>query len=158
MSSVTRGASAVVLASRLDGRLHQASLARLTTPGMDVVSACIPLLLLQPAPPHRRHVGVPVNAAASRFAATWLAAEAGMSLRLLSPPPHGVAPWRLEQSRTPPPPPSWRRQGTDRGPFGRGQLKRANSTNVLDEGLRIGGVGRQMNLKVRSVKQGVYRK
>jgi hypothetical protein len=27
-------------------------------------------------------------------------------------------------------------------------LTRANSTNVLDEGLRIGGIGRQMNLKV----------
>jgi hypothetical protein len=31
-----------------------------------------------------------------------------------------------------------------------------NSTNVLDEGLRIGGVGRRMNSKVKSVKQGVY--
>jgi hypothetical protein len=33
-----------------------------------------------------------------------------------------------------------------------------NSTNVLDEGLRIRGVGRRMNLKVKSVKQGVYQK
>jgi hypothetical protein len=32
------------------------------------------------------------------------------------------------------------------------------STNALDEGLRIGGVGRWMNSKVKSVKQGVYRK
>jgi hypothetical protein len=30
--------------------------------------------------------------------------------------------------------------------------------NVLDEGLRIGGIGRRMNSKVKSVKQGVYRK
>jgi hypothetical protein len=37
-------------------------------------------------------------------------------------------------------------------------LTRANSTNVLDEGLRIGEIGRQMNSKVKSVKQGVYRK
>jgi hypothetical protein len=37
-------------------------------------------------------------------------------------------------------------------------VTRVNSTNVLDEGLRIGGVGRRMNSKVRSVKQGVYRK
>jgi hypothetical protein len=28
-------------------------------------------------------------------------------------------------------------------------LTRVNSTNVLDEGLRIGGRGRQMNLKVK---------
>jgi hypothetical protein len=38
------------------------------------------------------------------------------------------------------------------------QLTRVNSTNVLDEGLRIMGVGHRMNSKVRSVKQGVYRK
>jgi hypothetical protein len=37
-------------------------------------------------------------------------------------------------------------------------VTRANSTNVLDEGLRIREIGRQMNLKVKSVKQGVYRK
>jgi hypothetical protein len=37
-------------------------------------------------------------------------------------------------------------------------LTRVNSTNVLDEGLRIGEIGRQMNSKVKSVKQGVYRK
>jgi hypothetical protein len=33
-----------------------------------------------------------------------------------------------------------------------------NSTNVLDEGLRIGEIGRQMNSKVRLVEIGVYRK
>jgi hypothetical protein len=37
-------------------------------------------------------------------------------------------------------------------------LTRVNLTNVLDEGLRIGGVGHWMNSKVKSVKQGVYRK
>jgi hypothetical protein len=37
-------------------------------------------------------------------------------------------------------------------------VTRVNLTNVLDEGLRIGGVGRRMNSKVKSVKQGVYRK
>jgi hypothetical protein len=37
-------------------------------------------------------------------------------------------------------------------------LTRVNSTNVLDEGLRIGGIGRRINSKVKSVKQGVYRK
>jgi hypothetical protein len=31
-----------------------------------------------------------------------------------------------------------------------------NSTNVLDEGLRIGEIGRRMNSKVNSVKQGGY--
>jgi ribonuclease HI len=35
-------------------------------------------------------------------------------------------------------------------------VTRVNSTNVLGEGLRIGGVGRRMNSKVKSVKQGVY--
>jgi hypothetical protein len=35
-------------------------------------------------------------------------------------------------------------------------VTRVNSTNVLDEGLRIGEIGRQMNLKVKSVKQGLY--
>jgi hypothetical protein len=35
-------------------------------------------------------------------------------------------------------------------------LTRVSSTNVLDEGLRIGGIGRRMNSKVKSVKQGVY--
>jgi hypothetical protein len=38
------------------------------------------------------------------------------------------------------------------------RVTRVNSTNVLDEGLRIGGLGRWMNSKVRSVKQGVYQK
>jgi hypothetical protein len=37
-------------------------------------------------------------------------------------------------------------------------LTRVNSTNVLDEGLRIEEVGRRMNSRVKSVKQGVYRK
>jgi hypothetical protein len=35
------------------------------------------------------------------------------------------------------------------GPHGRRQLTRVNSTNVLDEGLRIGGIGRRMNSKVK---------
>jgi hypothetical protein len=35
---------------------------------------------------------------------------------------------------------------------------RVNLTNVLDEGLRIGEVGRRMNSKVKSVKQGACRK
>jgi hypothetical protein len=34
-------------------------------------------------------------------------------------------------------------------PNGRRQLTRVNLANVLDEGLRIGGRGRQMNLKVK---------
>jgi hypothetical protein len=34
-------------------------------------------------------------------------------------------------------------------PHGRRQLSRVNSTNVLDEGLRIEGRGRRMNLKVK---------
>jgi hypothetical protein len=37
-------------------------------------------------------------------------------------------------------------------------LTRVNSTNVLDEGLRIREIGRPMNSKVKSVKQGGYRK
>jgi hypothetical protein len=37
-------------------------------------------------------------------------------------------------------------------------VTRFNSTNVLDEGLRIGGIGRRISSKVKSVKQGVYRK
>jgi transposase InsO family protein len=37
-------------------------------------------------------------------------------------------------------------------------LTRVNSINVLDEGLRIGEIGRWMNSKVNSIKQGVYRK
>jgi hypothetical protein len=37
-------------------------------------------------------------------------------------------------------------------------LTRVNSTNVLDEGLRIGEIGRRMNSKVRLVEIGVYRK
>jgi hypothetical protein len=43
-----------------------------------------------------------------------------------------------------------------RDPYGRRQLMRVNSTNVLDEKLRIGEIGRQMNSKVNSVKQGGY--
>jgi hypothetical protein len=39
-----------------------------------------------------------------------------------------------------------------------GLLTRVNSTNVLVEGLRIGEIGRRMDSKVKSVKQGVYRK
>jgi hypothetical protein len=35
-------------------------------------------------------------------------------------------------------------------------LTRVNSINVQNEGLRIGGIGRQMNSKLKSVKQGVY--
>jgi hypothetical protein len=35
-------------------------------------------------------------------------------------------------------------------------VTRVNSTNVLDEGLRFGEIGRRMNPKVKSVKQGVY--
>jgi hypothetical protein len=38
------------------------------------------------------------------------------------------------------------------------RVTRINSTNVLDEGLRIGEIGRQMNSKVRLVEIGVYRK
>jgi hypothetical protein len=38
------------------------------------------------------------------------------------------------------------------------KVTRANSTNVLDEGLRIREIGHRMNLKIKSVKQGVYRK
>jgi hypothetical protein len=37
-------------------------------------------------------------------------------------------------------------------------MMKVNSTNVLDEGLRIGGRGRRINSKVKSVKHGVYRK
>jgi hypothetical protein len=37
-------------------------------------------------------------------------------------------------------------------------MTRVNSTNVLDEGLRIGEIGRRINSKVKSVKQGGYRK
>jgi hypothetical protein len=43
-------------------------------------------------------------------------------------------------------------------PSGCAKLTRVNSTNVLDEGLRTGEIGCQMNSKVKSVKQGVYRK
>jgi hypothetical protein len=35
------------------------------------------------------------------------------------------------------------------------RLTRVNSTNVQYEGLKIGGVGRRMNSKVNSIKQGV---
>jgi hypothetical protein len=37
-------------------------------------------------------------------------------------------------------------------------VTRVNSTNVQYEGLRIGGIGHRMNSKVKSVKQGAYRK
>jgi hypothetical protein len=37
-------------------------------------------------------------------------------------------------------------------------VTRVNSINVLDEGLRIGGVGCRMNSKVKSVKQGACQK
>jgi hypothetical protein len=37
-------------------------------------------------------------------------------------------------------------------------LTRVNSANVLDEGLRIGEIGRRMNSKVKLVEIGVYRK
>jgi hypothetical protein len=37
-------------------------------------------------------------------------------------------------------------------------LTRVNSTNVLNEGLRIGEIGRRMNSKVRLVEIGVYQK
>jgi hypothetical protein len=37
-------------------------------------------------------------------------------------------------------------------------VMRVNSTNVLDEGLRIGEIGRRMNSKVKLVEIGVYRK
>jgi hypothetical protein len=37
-------------------------------------------------------------------------------------------------------------------------LTRVNSTNVLYEGLRIGGIGCRINSKVKSVKQDVYQK
>jgi hypothetical protein len=37
-------------------------------------------------------------------------------------------------------------------------VTRVNSTNVLDEGLRIGEIGRWMNSKVKLVEIGVYRK
>jgi hypothetical protein len=39
-----------------------------------------------------------------------------------------------------------------------GPVTRVNSTNIQYEGLRIGGLGRRMNSKVKSVKQGVYQK
>jgi hypothetical protein len=38
------------------------------------------------------------------------------------------------------------------------QLTRVNSTNVLDEGLSIGEIGRQMNSKVKLVEIGMHRK
>jgi hypothetical protein len=37
-------------------------------------------------------------------------------------------------------------------------VTRVNSTNVLDEGLRIGEIGRRMNSKVKLIEIGVYRK
>jgi hypothetical protein len=36
-----------------------------------------------------------------------------------------------------------------------GPVTRVNSTNVLDEGLRIGEIGRRMNSKVKLVEIGV---
>jgi hypothetical protein len=39
-----------------------------------------------------------------------------------------------------------------------GRVTRVNSTNVLDEGLRIGEIGRRMNSKVKLVEIGVCRK
>jgi hypothetical protein len=41
--------------------------------------------------------------------------------------------------------------------FGCCTWRAVNSTNVLDEGLRIGEIGRRMNSKVNSVKQGGYK-
>jgi hypothetical protein len=38
------------------------------------------------------------------------------------------------------------------------KVTRVNSTNVLDEGLRIGEIGHRMNSKVKLVEIGVYRK
>jgi hypothetical protein len=38
------------------------------------------------------------------------------------------------------------------------QVTRVNSTNVLDEGLKIREIGRRMNSKVKLVEIGVYRK
>jgi hypothetical protein len=37
-------------------------------------------------------------------------------------------------------------------------VARVNSTNVLDEGLRIGEIGRRMNSKVKLVEISEYRK
>jgi hypothetical protein len=37
-------------------------------------------------------------------------------------------------------------------------LTRVNSTNVLNEGLRIGEIGRRMKSKVRLVETGEYQK
>jgi hypothetical protein len=52
--------------------------------------------------------------------------------------------------------PGRRAEAGDSGP--QGPVTRVNSTNVLDEGLRIGEIGRRMNSKVRLVEIGVYRK
>jgi hypothetical protein len=41
---------------------------------------------------------------------------------------------------------------------GKAVVTRVNSTNVLNEGLRIVEIGRRMNSKVRLVETGVYRK
>jgi hypothetical protein len=43
-------------------------------------------------------------------------------------------------------------------PFSPSLLARVNSTNILDEGLRIEGVGRRMNSKVRLVEISIYQK
>jgi hypothetical protein len=40
-------------------------------------------------------------------------------------------------------------KSSHRDPHGRHQLTRVNLTNVLDEGLMIGGRGRQMNSKIK---------
>jgi hypothetical protein len=47
---------------------------------------------------------------------------------------------------------------TDMGKLSDPYMMRVNLTNVLDEGLMIGEVGRRMNLKVKLVKQVVYQK
>jgi hypothetical protein len=80
----------------------------------------------------------------------------------------GLLPWQepgRQISRTEE---SYPRQTSSRGdgddrvqrrndPMGR-CVTRVNSTNVLDEGLRIGEIGHRMNSKVRLVTISVYRK
>jgi hypothetical protein len=43
-------------------------------------------------------------------------------------------------------------------PHGRRQLTRVNSRNVLDEGHRIGEIGRRINSRIKLVETGVYQK
>jgi hypothetical protein len=43
-------------------------------------------------------------------------------------------------------------------PRGHPQVMWVDSKNFLDEGLMIGEIGRRMNSKVKSVKQGGYQK